>query len=323
MCAKIIISTLLAGHMALFPGLDQDLRRPTLNRRGYADTRFNETQLGFIRRAINRTQRNLNPNPQNPKQRAVIHIGGAYGDMEKKILTGGGHVIYFDMEENHRLIAEDELDSVKIHPSQYETLTAEFPLNFEENPSLESRLHQLYLGYEITDIAAFAMFMYLSGEEQLRVLQWAYDLLPPGGRFYITGTSPFCHLFPGWDDIYMQRKQINFLAQYDLYPFPGWIPNVLAGDIKHFVPEGYLEHYTPFFHLLDPIVLGHHAMTIGFKVHSGKYLKRNYPQKLVYQGRWSEVDGLPVGEIASLILEKPTSGRKTRNTKPQSPLFSR
>jgi hypothetical protein len=273
------------------------------NVRGFADTVFNANQKKFVERAVSRTQLS-----RAQKQPFALEIGGAFADLGKQILAGRRHYFYIDMEEGHKDFAIDNLDSLGPTEGGYHTQIAQFPIlpgsSFEKNFQLNLSARS------ITDIGLFSVAMYFSGQELVEFLKWAYKTLPSGGRLYLTAVSPFCNLFPGYEATYLEnrarfiaakRKGSEYLASRPLSErFPGWIPNVTTPEFSPFLPPNYLKMYPKFFHSLEPIVLSYYAKQAGFNIIRSGFLRRKFPERLIYRGERKNV-----GELSSLIVEKP------------------
>ncbi len=284
------------------PPKDKNGRRPAYNKRGFADTKFNETQLKFVARAKERAPLRIASGGGFQRQPMVLEIGMAYGDLALEIVkpdrkTNSPGAFYFgiDMERVHVDIAESRLSKAQVHSSQYQTLRAEFPIAADD---LETRatLASEFQTFAITDIGMFSVAMYLDPEKLQQFMNWAFDLLPSGGRLYLTAISPYANLYPGYESTYLHRR--DFLKD----SFPGWIPDVRVPEMRPFLPnlEEYLLKYPTFFHLLEPKVLEQCGLAAGFVEIKAKYLRRLFPENLVYRG-----NDPSVGELSSFIGVKP------------------
>ncbi len=303
MCSReLAMAALLAMQPQLqqLPQVDGDGRRPTLNKFGFAETQFNNTQKAFIERAVERAQPSP---PRQPgtffrRQPVVLEIGGAYGDLGLEIVRRGGYYFYADRSEEQAAIAEGRLAEASKYDSQFNTFQAQFPLDRARDGATIDRLHENERGFEIVDIGMFSVAMYMSGPQLEDLFSWAFEKLPSGGRFYLTAISPYANLYPGYesryDTLHAQFKRFKFIQPF----YPGWVEDVTT--LGEHLPEGYLDKYPSYFHQLHPEVLEFLAEGTGFQVVESKFLRREFPERLKYVGKKKNV-----GELSSLIVEKP------------------
>ncbi len=279
----------------LLPPLDEDGRRKMLNTRGFGDSALNRTQQAFVKRAAQRAQRVTRSSGGYRRQPVALEIGMGFGDLGIKVLSKGAFYLGIDMDPRHVQLANERLaDKEDLLDSQFHTTVGTFPITPNDSEDLVEYLKGFQQAMEIADIGAFSVDMYWSGDELVQFMEWAFETLPSGGKLYMTGVSPFCNLFPGYEAIYTHRRDV--LRER----FPGWIPDINQLELAGWDREKYLSMYPAFFHLVDTTVLKREGRKAGFKNIHVRYMRRLYPERLRYRG-----DTPGVGEIASFIGTKP------------------
>ncbi len=295
LCVKTLVATGLIHSQVVLPPIDSDGRIPTNNKHGYADPlRTSETQEEFVTHAIENTSRPLSSTQKNP---IALEIGVGFAPLGPRIIKAGGRYFAIDLDEAHIEYTDEQLEAAQTKENQFETAVGRIPFT-PDQWELNAKLNDILDSNEITDIGLFQVAMYMSGEEIIEFLKWAFKILPSGGRVYMTGASAYGNAFPQYEDRY-HRKLRNFFKMSEIEPFPGWIPRLTSPSMAPHTPAGFLDQYPEYFHIFDHRVFEVYAKQIGFKT-EGKFLRKLIPSRFIYTGPTPHV-----GELSSLVLEKP------------------
>ena len=107
------------------------------------------------------------------------------------------------------------------------------------------------------------MLHFLPGYEITNLLKQAYKILMPGGRIFISTSSPYVKLLTSHIESYEQKESSDAIL------WPGEIE-----DLRKYLPERDHKHNQSFGHVLTPKVLSKHLEKAGFKIISAKFSTR-------------------------------------------------
>ncbi len=286
---KIFFSLAMAQTQLQLPAPDEFNRFQTLNGMGKVDPQTNPTVDAFVQWAAEKA-------PRAPEgslyrdQMHVLEIGGGFGFVGRRILEKGAFLLFNDASPEHCEIADQFVFPLveKVDPSQQHTLPGKFPQELD--------LSHLKAFFPIVGVGAFQMLHFQRPKEIRAFFDAVWDLLRPGGRFFITAGTPWNRAFRGFPSRYREKKA-RFLRSPSMeIPFPGEMEN--AWD---YLPQG---QYPSYFHALDGDTLSFLAEANAqkaFRVREVHRIERPIPKTQAY--RRGYVRGQT--ELVGVILEKP------------------
>lgn len=233
-----------------------DQYTPTLNRMGYMSPSLDQTQESFVNYCL--------ANPSG----LFLDIGCGYGVATLPVVEKGCQIVACDLEPRHLDVLTKSVPKEKL--SLLTLITGHFPNNitFPENHF---------------DGINFSMVLHFFSPHIIeRVFQEIFFCLKPGGRLFLTTSSPYQRVLVPFIPIY-EKKRL-----YD--PWPGYI-----ADIGYYVP-----HRAPLLPKENVVFCIHElrrlALKFNFHVIDAAFFSREgIPEDLSLDGR----------EYSGLICEKP------------------
>jgi SAM-dependent methyltransferase len=254
------------------PDPEGDGCTPTLNKKGATAPKFDRITLAFL---------------EFGKDKRILEIGGAYGNVLLEALTHSPKTIYHlnDLDRRHLSIAAHRLqvkiDQNKVHIQGIEHV--QFIYGDITKPNWQIK--------EPYDAILVARVLHFLNPKQLKqALSNIYRSLKPGGRVFIITTSPYVKRFQAIIPEYEAR-----LKKGD--PYPGFVKKLRQYANPELVTHEQLQNISDdHFMFLDTTALHRLFTTAGFKVLDCSYAPLGYPsESLALDGR----------ENVGLIAEKP------------------
>lgn len=285
MCSLFLIGLTLVSDVPRQECEEIYGRYRTLNHFGYCDPNPNEITTQFLHWGISRASRAR----EGQTQSYLLEVGGGVGLLGRYMVANGVHYLFNDRSEAHCEVASGRLAGVAQTPGQYEVYPGAFMdgLSLAHRRDLRSR--------QIMGIGAFMVLHFLTGKQIVRMFDAFAEILPRGGRVFVTAATPFNAYLMGFQEEYARRRDGPRSDPH--WRFPGEIE-----DAHRFLPK---ENYPPFFHALEPDVLFRAVRSKGGRpprfrlVHTADIWRPNPPDQ-AWTGHYQ--DGKT--ELMGMIFER-------------------
>lgn len=229
---------------------------PTLNRMGYMSPALDEIQAAFVNYCTNNTTGNF------------LDIGCGFGVATLPVVNQERHVVACDLEKKHLDVLKTNVPQDK--QSFLTSMTGHFPndITFPENT---------FEGVNFSMVLHF-----LPPQTIKKALQEIFKSLKPGGRLFMTTSSPYQRVLSSFLPLYEKKRFIE--------EWPGYIP-----DIGQYVPHR--AHLLPKENIVFCInELRRLVSKFGFHILETTFFSRDgIPPDLRLEGR----------EYSGIICEKP------------------
>lgn len=254
------------------PEAESDGQTPTLNKKGATSPTLDYATLSFLEFA---------------KNKRVLEIGGAYGNVMLEALHRNSSTIYHlnDLDERHLGIAanrlQEKIDQRKI------CINGLGNVQFISGDVTQSswRVKESYDAVLMANVMRF-----LTPDQIQQALSNLFSSLKPGGRIFIVAMTPYVNRYKSFIPEYQRRKKDKILNPgfvkdgtqfaYESSTIKNQISNVVGGSIM----------------FLDEVSLSDFAKAAGFKVLECSLIPLHYTSELL---------GLDGREQVILIAERP------------------
>lgn len=254
------------------PQAESDGRTPTLNKKGAISPTLDYATLAFLDFA---------------KNKRVLEIGGAYGNVMLEALRRNSSTIYHlnDLDERHLGIAAFRLQE-KIDQRQICVAgLGNVQFIYGDITQTSWKVDKPYEAVLMTNVMRF-----LTPKEIEQTLKSLFNSLESGGRIFISATTPYVNRYKSFIPEYLRRIK-------DATPHPGFVKNISEYETKEnnnltqlgSTPEGH-------FMFLDDVILSRLCTAAGFRVIACTL------KPLCYTSEMWELDGR---ETVIFIGEKP------------------
>jgi SAM-dependent methyltransferase len=183
------------------------------------------------------------------KSQPVLEIGCAYGVASLALLKQGNFVIANDTAQGHLDVLEKSAADLKLS-DHLEVVCGEFPdgVLLKEN--------------SLCSVLSSWVFHFFSPEVLERSAEVLFRALAPGGKAFLTASSPYIKFLSEFTRLYEEEKAAG--SRY-----PGWM-----GNVKNFLSPQQSENLPPSMHFLDPEVLSKVFGAAGFVIETAKFYYR-------------------------------------------------
>jgi SAM-dependent methyltransferase len=201
-----------------------------------------KNMTGYMRNYLCRISERFSTQEYNDDDR-ILEIGFGIGAVLASLLREGAeNITAIDPDQEH-------IDAATVLLEKTFGGEMEGKLKFvcDELPLL-SRLETNHF----TSILSAQVLHFLKPDEFEIALKRIFDILMPGGTFFMTIGSPYIESYPGFAEEYEKRRGIS--------KFPGFLENP-----KKFNPNG-IQHHPGRFLFFDPVVLAQRVSEVGFNI---------------------------------------------------------
>lgn len=229
---------------------------PTLNRMGYMSPTLDKIQLAFVEHC------------ENNKTGLFLDVGCGFGVATHPVVKRGCKIIACDLEEKHLTVLKRSI------PQKWQALVTFLTGHFPDEVTFP---HNTFDGINFSMVLHF--LSPLSIEKAFKEFSLC---LKPGGRLFLTTSSPYQRALSSFAPIYEKRKYVE--------EWPGYID-----DIAKYVPHR--AHLLPKRNIVFCTEeLSRLASKFGLPVQTATFFSREgIPPDLSLEGR----------EYSGIICEKP------------------
>ncbi len=225
-------------------------RIPTLNQMGWMLRKLDDITQQFMDFTI------LNKN--SPSFR-TLEIGAAYGDIALTCLKNG--VLNYtvnDIDKRHLEIFKYRVQKEGIDSNTFITAPGDFPDEVQFSPFYDSILIAKVLNL-------------FEPDKWSRAIKMLFYLIKPGGKIFVTSTSPYVKPFVPFLPTYAEKKESGDL-------FPGYVNNIYKTlDLQISSEKLSTENDSlPLLNFMCKDLLTYHFENAGFKVLEAKEFPFHY-----------------------------------------------
>jgi SAM-dependent methyltransferase len=254
------------------PEAESDGQTPTLNKKGATSPTLDYATLSFLEFA---------------KNKRVLEIGGAYGNVMLEALHRNSSTIYHlnDLDERHLGIAanrlQEKIDQRKI--CMEGLVNVQFISGDVTQPSWSVK--------ESYDAVLMANVMrFLTPDQIQHALSNLFSSLKPGGRIFVVAMTPYVNRYKSFIPEYQHRLNDKIL-------YPGFVKDVSKFADENSTIKNQISNITTgSIMFLDEVSLSEFAKLAGFKILECSLIPLHYN---------SDMLGLDGREQVILIAEKP------------------